>query len=351
MQWVERIDRVGDRLVPVYIDSSGYRTTGSLRSTKSLMPRQGYKSADVEEASLESMEPVSAREYLDAIGFAHADPSGHQVFSLRVDGRRALIPTAVLLCALVGRMSAVGDRLLEAASLDRIAVPTVNGGRLQIEFDRKAKLTQDAVLPSVQARYTWLTCYPTARRLWNSVYASAVDGRLGLIPAKAIVKASLIGHRTADTIFVTRMVVRSLNPEEHPLPFAAAHHSGPFEFYEHSALHADKLSAFRAALRDSGSLHPCCKVQTDIPQGPEGWRMTAGEWQFVLGELRKAGFKSQVSVKNNINRALEKYATGTPWTAMGPDWRSAQKIYQHWARRGQWDLLKRLLAEMRAHGA
>ena len=145
--------------------------------------------------------------------------------------------------------------------------------------------------------------------------------------------------------------MRSLTPTERPLPFAAPYVSGTINLFELSAPAADKLSAFRAGLKATGDSHPCCTRQSDIPQGIAGWAMTEREWQLILGELRKAGFKSPVSVKGNVDKALEKLATGMPWSSLGPGWRSAQTIYQHWLRKGQWVMLKRLLADLRHNEA
>lgn len=346
MQWIERIDRADGRLVPVYIDNDGHRTRGSLCSSKNLLPPRGYKTAHVEGASLSSMKLTDAQEYLDEMGFAHADHSGHQIYVLPLNGTRVLIPAAVLLWAFMGQISVVGDRLLEAASLDRFAIPVIVSGGMRINFHRKAKLTQPASQVSVQARFMWMTCYASARRMWNSVYVNAMEGRLGLLLADATFNASLTGHRTTKTAFITRMVLRSLTPAEQPLAFAAPYVSGPLSF-ERPAPAADQLAIFRATLLATGALHPCCKQQPDITRGTAGWAMSANEWQLVVDEMKRAGFRTPGSVKRNIDKALEKFATGMPWSSLGPGWRMATDAYRRWVKSGQWEILKGLLAELR----
>lgn len=213
-----------------------------------------------------------------------------------------------------------------------------------MRFHRKARLAQDARLPSIQSRFIWLTCFPSARRTWASVYDCAIRGHLGLTPPSAMVDASFAGHRTSDTVYATRMTVRRLVPSEQALPFAERYAPGSFVFFEYSSTAAKKINDFRAV----GNAHPCIKTQLDIVKGPTGWRMTDKEWNDVLVELERAGFSSDKPAKANVDIALEKFGEGKAWPSMGSAWRSAEYVYQRWSKQGKWDLLKQVLSDLRS---
>jgi hypothetical protein len=341
MQWIERIVEDAGHLRPLYVDAFGMRTVGSMRHSR--LPRRGYLAARITDASLAAMAPVDPREYLDAIGVTATVPGGHEVFGLPHEGRVIHIPAVVLLSSLFGRMSAIGDRLLQAASLDQVATPCFDDGKLRVKFHRKSRLTQDSETACVQARFVWLTCYPSAKRTWSSVYAYASQGKLSLRLPAATLSASVAGHRTSDAVYATSVSISSLVPTETALPFAQTHAPRQFGFQPHSQSHANKLAKFRA----SGAPRPGI-TRAELPLGPKGWAMTAHEWAVARQLLKQAGYESPTSVQGTIDVALEKLGAGQPWSTMGPRWRSVQTVYQHWRARGQWQVFLDILRELRS---
>lgn len=345
MLWIESIAHEEGRLAPVYVDEAGSRTVGSLRYGRANFPRRGYIAAAATDLSLESMCVADTAAYLAALGIKNVDPAGHRVYALQGPNKRILVPAVVMLSALLGRLSLVGDRLLEPASLDRLATPVFNAnGPAAVGFCFRSGLSaKDASSQSVQSRFLWLTCFPSARMFWGSVYRSAVQGQLAFTSPKATIDATFAGHRDEHTVYATRMTVSRLMPTEQPYPFAENRVQGEFEFYEHRSTQSDKLNKFRA----SGGTRCLVKVQADLLRGPAGWATSEAEWSSALAKLKELNFHSPRSVKGNIDLVLEKFGGGHRWTSMGPGWRSAQTIYQHWGRRGQWDAFKAVLNDMR----
>lgn len=347
MDWIERIERRDGRLVPVFVNSVGARRIGSLHEARLGLPRSGYRAATVEGAPLHEMEATDASEYLDAIGLAGADPSGHQVFALSAQGQRILIPAVLVLLGLLGNLAAVGDCLLEAGSLDRVALPVVFGDQLRVRFYRHTRLCRATRETGPQARFAWLTCHSSARRFWHSVYTHATEGRLGLDPAKAMIDATFYGRKVRGTVIATRMSVNVLSPGETPLPFAAPYVERRFDFNARGSTGAANLGRFRAR----GQPHPSTKRETDIPLGPDGWKMSDAEWKQVCDQFKRAGFAIKSTGKDSVDIMLEKFGAGTPWSAMGPRGESARAVYKYWVPQGRWDLLKRLLADLRSESS
>lgn len=109
MPWLERIDQINNRLTPIAIAEDGNRTPALLKHMRALLPARTTEAlANVQGLALDSLERVDAVEYLQAVGMPHADPAGHEVYTFSYNGRRILVPAAVLLLNLVGQMHLFG---------------------------------------------------------------------------------------------------------------------------------------------------------------------------------------------------------------------------------------------------
>ena len=341
MEWIERIASVDCRPTPVYIDERGERTTGSLGRFRGTFPRSGSKSAESTSVMLHLAVPVDGREYLDAIGLPNVAAEGHDVFALDSSGGRVLVPTAVLLASLVGRLFGVGDRLFEAGSLDHLASATVSGGSVHVQLSLNAGSLVERNRSLTRARFEWLTCYPSARQLWDSVYLNASNGRLSLRPALARIDASFTGYRKKGTLYVTRAAFKNLVPLEEPYPFAAGCARREFSFHENAPLRAKCLAQFRSERLLRTNSGPA------VPVGAAGWGTTDEEWHRALDLMSKEGYKRQPMAKRSIDTALQKFATGASWVETSPNPNSAVKTYGKWRKRGQWHLFVKILREIR----
>lgn len=342
MRWIEGVEYEGNRLVTKHVDQEGHRHRGSLTSLRSTLPPRGYEVADGSGISLASLEPVDDQVYLDAIGMAHSERGGHQIFGLQAAGRQMLIPAGALLLALVGTPSVVGGALMRPASLNYLALPPVDGERCSLQLAVPPSIA-DQLGTSIGSRMTWLTCFPSARQFWDSVYLNGARGILSLQPPKASVEARFFGRSHGGVVIVSRMFVRSLAPLEDAFSFAR--HCVPrlFEFTdERGSSSAIQLAAYR-----STAGLPELKRQGDIPEGELGWAMSEDEWIAVRERMLGLGFQCRADALGGLNLALEKHGSGQTWTSAAV-LKGSSSIYSRWLRSGKWDALKKVLRETRA---
>lgn len=345
MYWLECITQTDGRLSPVYVDEAGCRTIGSLKDARGGLVRRGYRAAIEHELVLETASVVDCAEYLDAMGVTGVDPAGHRVYELQGASKRILVPAVVLLSSLVGRLSNVGDRLLEPASLERVATPLVDKeGHVAVGFSRKSYLrVKGWNNPSVQSRFVWLTCFPSARTFWGSIYRYAAQGQLALDLPMATIDATFSGSQKGNTIYATRVAIRKLVPYEQPLPFARNRVVTTFDFDEYSAARVHNMNVLKASFE----VHPRITSQADLLRGPAGWPMTEQEWLDARAELTRLGFTPPLRVKRSIDLVLEKFGSAKTWRSLGAHWQTADAVYQRWRRKGQWDAFKEVLNAMR----
>jgi hypothetical protein len=341
MQWIEGVVHDGDRYVTRLVDQHGVRSTGRIEALHASLPPRSYMVASAADVDLFSLRPMNPKDYLWQFGLRNADPAGQQIFLLVAAGRRLCVPTAVLLQGLLTTFTAVGKYLLSAGGLDQLAQPVLENGHLS--FPRPigsiSEREQDTVAWS---RMPWLTCYPSARRMWASVYDGATKGRLTLEPPRARVSAKFFGRCDSGIVYVTRVSIGSIEADEEPLSFA--HGCVPRRFdlpMYRSRSSADVLTEYRAHAN-----LPELKRQADIPLGPHGARMSYEEWLVVSQKMRLLGFAVPDSAMNPVNLALEKHSSGKTWTSMGVA-KGNLTLYSNWLRNGKWDALKGILSEIR----
>lgn len=341
MQWIEGVEHDRDRYVTQLIDQRGVRTTARIEALHACLPPRGYMVSSDSDVDLFSLRPTNGHEYRRRFGFQHSAHDGHQVFLLEAAGRQLYVPTAVLLQGLLTTLTAVGKYLLIAGGLDLLVQPVRDNGQLTLLQPNggASERVQDTVAWS---RMPWLTCYPSARRMWSSVYEGATTGRLTLEPPRARVSAKFFGRCDSGVVYVTRMSIGAIEPTEKPLPFADGLVSSRFGFArQRSRSSAEVLTEYRAHAN-----LPELKRHTDIPLGPHGARLSFEEWQVVSREMRLLGYALRDSAMKPVNLALEKHSSGKSWASLGVS-KGCLTLYSNWLHNGKWDALKGILRQMR----
>lgn len=342
MLWTERIENIDGGLTPVLVDEQGERRTGRPGEIRFRLPERGRQLGRIEDVDLSSLELVDGRQYLDALGLEGVPTDGHEVYSLKHAGQTIHIPAALLLTAFVGRLSVFGDLLFSPTGLERGIRAVLHDGQARVSLPRKRGMAQGHERHT-QERLLWFSCFPSARKMWSSVHKHAVDGRLGLIPANARIDASVVGLKPDDTIFATDLMLRRLIPAEAPLLFADSLRGRVFDFDMGTSRNSSNLKAFK----ESAPVHPAVKEDFDVPSVNGRWAMDEGEWRAVLGVLTEKGFRCAAKTKVSMDAALEKWGTGVQWQTLDGDARQIENTYRVWKMRGKWDILKRVLKELR----
>jgi hypothetical protein len=325
------------------LDQFGVRTHASLKRSKAYMTKIGKSKLQIEKFSLLQLTQVDGSDYPNAVGYTHEISGGHLIFETIVGATRVLIPTVVLLDALVGRISVLGDWFLRAASIDRIAVPILNGDDIRIELRKKSLLSNSKNLTGLETRLAWIFSFPSGRRMFASLYAHSLRGIFGMSLPMASVNATFSGRRSDGTLYVTRMYIEDLMPDEPPFAFANSLAGTIFKFRPNRLEMAQKLDTWRALGQPSRLYQDKELVARDGV-----WAMTDREWIIVRNGLREQGFRPPVAVKKYLDIALEKFGSGKSWPSFGPKHASVTTLQWRWSKRGQWAALKKILSEVRS---
>lgn len=342
--WIEAIERVGTDLVPVVIDARGSRQHASLRQLRSTLPSpSGAKSIALNQVSLGRLQLTDASAYLAALGLPRECRRAHEVYCLEQEGRCLHIPTAVLLSAFISRLAHVGDGLLRAGSLDQTVGALVRDDKVDLEYHWRGGLAAAGREPEVHKRFLWLTCFPSARRLWNSIYLHACEGRLGMTPPNARISGKAYTFRRADgACFVSRIAIHEIEPLEKPLPFA----EGVAELaYRFDAKRSASAANIRSHLDQAEG-----KRQGDISPGPDGWALTDDEWREIVSHLKSLGRRCPSTARAHLDVSLHKHGTGTKWADISGRSSSNSGAYSRWLVDGRWDEVKTVLRRLRQCG-
>lgn len=336
MQWIERMELIGGVPTPIIIDSNGVRSNGTAADlSKAGRVPGGYLLGDIDDADLASLERVEGSSYRTAVGL-NVGAEGHHIYALEHEGETIYIPASVLLRTFLGASRHIAASLLLPTGLDRDVVPLSKDGRLTISIGRM-NFARTQLTRQLQERLLWFSCFPSARRMWASVYQHAVQGCVGLTPANARFSATVRGLRKGNDLFVTGLQLRSLTPCEEPLPFASS--------LKHKTFDLELIpEATKSRMK---KLHS--QESFDVPRLNGSWRTDDGEWTEAGRLLKAQGFQFNRAAKESIDAALEKWGTGSSWQSQGSGaFKRAVKTYHMWKKRGQWDAFKAILKELRS---
>jgi hypothetical protein len=156
-----------------------------------------------------------ANAYPTAFGFS-ADMSNHQVFEFFVGEHRYLVPALVLVRAVLKNKKSLIAAAFQPQGLELAITPI-------FEED----LLSDFWIQSSQRGFNteflhWLYTYPSARRMFHSVFRHAVEGRLGISPPLGIAEAAVLFQTDplkCKTRFVTSLNICRVTTAEFPLDY------------------------------------------------------------------------------------------------------------------------------------
>lgn len=345
MEWLEAISCAGGKLRPIFLSADGGRRSGELAEAD-LYRGQALGARKKLPFELKELAVCDSVSYLSAIGFPHALAAGHPVYRLDREGVSYFFPSLVLMMGLLGPMKATGGPLLRPGSLDSFAVPNFleEEPSIRIPFGSNFRGHRDRC--AKRERLLWLTCYPSARRFWDSVYLNACRGVLDCALPSASVEATVTGIRRGKQHFVLRLFVGSLTPSEDPLAFASplgrrSYSFNRTRFHNPDTTHLHRDAKFRRrsnAIRDS-----------EILPGPNGWALSDAEWVAVR-PLLLFPHRDYLppSTRGKIDRILAKFGSGTGWRRPGVPVGDHIRYYYFLVRAVKWDAFRDAIAGLRS---
>ncbi|ANH66666.1 hypothetical protein ABE85_02160 [Mitsuaria sp. 7] len=300
------------------------------------------------ESEFEQWRPASFLEYACALSMDLNGDTAHDAWAFIHNGMRVVVPALVLMRAMLRPHDPVFDLAFSGKSLESVVtysgdasqaggfgvVAMVASYRYSADTSNKATIVEPL---------SWAYSFPSAREMWNSIYASATHGRLGLQLPKAWSHMVVHGVAHARNFYVTQLAVVSLEPREEPFEFANEH-ARVIKFHEAMEVVASGLKPLRAK-DDSIKLH---SNRTSA--------LSDAEWSEIAPLFSRGGSHDGKTGNVHDQRLivdgiLAKLTAGTSWTetryAEGIPHTSVSIAYHRWQKSGRWQSILDVLNKQR----
>lgn len=222
MEWISGVGR--NESGQLCIEVQGQAGARAWTQLKSMRPDLGYNRTVRRRTTLDlpTLQPVDPSEYLRGLTLQALDASAQRVFQIDTTEGTMLIPSQLLVLALVGSKVQLRHVLLRPWGPTCLMCAVVHSERLDVAPTPNSRLKLQLNKPGLQSRMAWVLSYPSATAAWCSVYSNALDGRFDMRIPAAVVGASLRGKKVGGKLLVTQLQVLELTPTEGPHEFAAA---------------------------------------------------------------------------------------------------------------------------------
>jgi hypothetical protein len=218
--WLKGFVRTDGVLAAVTIDKDGVEDYVATEAVSSLHLPTGSSQYVHLHTNTCDWTVENSRRYLEARRFPVESADSHSVFSIRHDGREILIPALALIKALFKQHVSNYRYLFHPAGLELLCRPALEGGHHTIELaDKMGKAPRYG---SMFELLRWIYYYPSARAMWNSVYARASNGVCSIQLPKAKIRIAVSGTSSKGGILLTAGTVTAGNiePLENPYDWA-----------------------------------------------------------------------------------------------------------------------------------
>lgn len=333
MFWIAGIARTETGFALETVSTDGARTHNPLANLASPPKAAGTKRTRITTDCI-TWARHSAAPFWDWQGFEKQKPQArHAVFEVEADGKHYLIPAAVLISALVRPIQHTHAFLFRPQGLESFSTPLLGGSRPCIglhlpEYRVFGSRTPEGLL----ACYSWMHCFPSARAMWDSVYAYANQGRLDLSLPVASLTMTLRSVPWDGKHLVVELVVMSATANEAPFAFAAGH---PTDI----AFHDSAAMDWKVAHKPAGT----------IPARGADWTLSDGEWAILTAKLETRR-RARFDLRRIVDFILIKLGTGVAWRKLDYEELNlpiVQATYQRMQKDGRWATIEELLLASR----
>lgn len=339
MSWIEGIARTDTGFALETVSADGARTQQPLADLASNTHTARTKRARVT-TDCTNWSRHSADLFWDwhQVG-KHEPRTRHAVFEVVAEGKRYLIPAAVLIAALMRHIKHVHTFLFRPQGLESFSTPLLGGDKPSIGLhlpEYRVFGARTRTPEGLLASYSWMHCFPSARAMWDSVYAFANLGRLDLSLPLASMTMTLHSVPWRGYHLVAEMVVMSVTANEHPFAFADGHPT-------HIAFHD-------SAVLDWETRH---KPVNAIPARGMEWALSDAEWSALAPHLPTRA-RAKFDLRSIVDVILTKLGTGQAWRKLdcqGLNLPIVQATYQRLQKSGTWKVLEQLLVASRSNTA
>lgn len=338
MEWICGIQKKSDRFV-ARVGSNYSEVTRSLRDLGKVPITLNKRHKSKLDTNFDDWRIASSVDYIATAGLNVAITDEHRVFTFHHEGTTYLVPTIVFFKAMFRPLSILAEYLFRPSGLNQVCVPKDFNG--QIEFVIPGINHRIRSCLTLQQPLSWMWCYPSAKRMWDSVYEYANQGMLACELPKGSSRVVVTGARLKGRFLVNEMTILQVHTTEAPFAFAPAH-SSTIVFHDGVHFRSRKPSDFIGA---------CDPAQL---RNNEGWRTSDSEWdaiyQLFASQEKRGHSKRKHELRTLIDDILEKLGTGVPWQKFqfhAGTWSNACKLYGECRKDGRWSEIQSILNRSR----
>lgn len=339
MLWVEGITRADTKLAVLKVDAAGRRSNCPLDTLKELPEQGGRCQKSKFDTNFQTWEPTGPADYARGIGMQHPISNAHRVFRLTDRDTTYLIPAQVLFKAVFRPLGTLALNLFRPQGLEQTCVPKHTDAGVSFVMTGLSQRTQSCT--SLQRPLSWMWSFPSARRMWESVYRYACSGELACDLPIGKARIVVTGVKKDGLFLVTEMTVLQVTTDEIPFEFARNHLS-TIIFHEGVSFRMRQLSDFVA------------RPDSNIAQRNGQWDLSDSEWSAIyplFEEQQKRGnAKRKHELRSLLDGILAKLGTGIPWTKfqfLAGTWSNASKLYGECRKDGRWEEILGILERSR----
>lgn len=265
-----------------------------------------------------------ANSYPQAFSF-RTNMDNHEVFEFFKDDYRYRVPALAVIRAVLKSKASLMAAIFTPQGLETAITPIFEGERLSSYWiPEMAKSTLNTEF------LHWLYAWPSARRMFHSIFKSALAGRIGIeLPLGAIqLRPKFIAeHRLSKVRFVTDINITTLKTNEPSLGFSDRQYSA-------IKFHQGTTGCRSVDLFDG-----------EIPVAPDN-RITLNnaEWDELRQTIDWSHFKYEPRFL--LDGILNKLAKKESWrrcTYLTGTWSNASNLYQVLIKSGKWQQIMAVL--------
>ena len=278
-----------------------------------------------------------------AIGLGYrAGLSQHQIYEFSSAGRHYLVPTLVLMRALLRPNSVTLKSAFYPQGLERIIVPL---------FDQDNKLKKCVLDPTIylgrnrsdsfEEVLLWMYCRPSARKMFDSVYLHYRSGVIGIDLPIGRAKLSGKAVRHGEFHLVTHLVISEVDTSEGTIAEFMGHPKTVIQLYKFSNRWPQSIME-----RTNTSTHIPLEVQGRVALNDDEWEAIKDKFSFDY-------IRAKHCPRLLINGILSKLSSNKPWRDCAyptGTWSNASNFYQVLTKKGQWPLIIETLVKLRPRG-
>jgi hypothetical protein len=274
------------------------------------------------------LNPEEADSYPKAFGL-HTNMDNHEVFEFPKDDYRYRVPALVIIRAVLKNKASLMDAMFTPQGLESAITPIFEEDRLSSYWiPEKSKSTINSEF------LYWLYAWPSARRMFHSIFKRALAGRIGIeLPIGTIQMCPkfVAEHRLSKVRFVTDINIIMLKTNEPSLGFSD-YQCSTITFH-HGTTGCTSVELFVG----------------EIPMAPDG-RITLNdaEWDELRQTIVWSNYEHEPRLL--LDGILNKLARKEPWRKCPyptGTWSNASNLYQVLIKSREWQKVMAVLYRYR----